>query len=138
MRKIMIVDDEQDLKDVLVLNFQAEKWNAVGCASAKAALELINTFKPDVIISDITMPELTGLQMLEALDNKSSNIPVIFITGFGDLEKVRTAWLLGAFDLVDKPFIVNHLMQIADNALRFGVDYVQISRKRRARVKKNA
>ena len=138
MQKILIVDDEPDLKDILVHNFKAEQWDALGAESALEALELINTFKPDVIISDITMPGMTGLQMLEILENQNSNTPVIFLTGYSDLQKVRDAWLFGAFDLVDKPFIIANLMQIADNALRFGVEYVQSSRKRRLRLKKSA
>ena len=136
MRKILIIDDEPDLKNILVQNFKSENWDAMGCESAKAALELISSFKPDVIISDITMPTMTGLQMLKVLEGNSSNIPVILLTGYSDFQKIRSAWDAGAFELLDKPFKMNILLEIANNAFQHGTEYVSSARKRFLNVSK--
>ena len=119
-------------------HFKVEDWDTQDCASAREALELVETFKPDIIISDISMPQMTGLQMLEILENKSSNIPLIFITGYSDVQKITEAWNLGAFDLVDKPFKINRLLTIAEHALEFGKDYLHSARTRRLRLLKGA
>lgn len=137
MRKIIIVDDEHDLRNILINHFTVEKWDCLGASNAGEALELIKTFKPDVIISDISMPKISGLEMLADLEQQKSDIPLIFITGYSDMQKLTEAWNLGAFDLIDKPFKIDKLLHLAEHALLYGVDYLRSARQRRLRLQKS-
>lgn len=72
IKKILIVDDEPDLLDVLSFVFEGSGWKTSTALNGKVALEKIEQMVPDVILSDINMPEMNGLKLLEELHNKES------------------------------------------------------------------
>jgi FixJ family two-component response regulator len=75
---------------------------------------------PDIIISDMRMPEMDGLQFLEALKEIGMPCPVIILTGFADIASIRKSWRLGAFDFLDKPVAKKTLLETIHRALVFG------------------
>jgi two-component system response regulator GlrR len=130
LKKILIVDDEPDLLDILGIYFEGEGWKAEFAFNGQIALEKVKVFHPHVILSDINMPELDGLQLLEQLAVKGDDTPVIFITAFRSVEKVKRAWSLGAFDFVEKPADSRALVTLAENAFVHGREYVRAARVR--------
>ncbi|MFC1621689.1 response regulator [Candidatus Omnitrophota bacterium] len=112
-KKILIVDDDVDLLNMLKLRLEAENFEFMGAQSGKEMLDLINLKKPDVILLDIMLPEMDGYSALRELRKQEifKNIPVIVLSAkekkkVGDLfslEKVAY--------FIEKPFETNDLMQ---------------------------
>lgn len=136
MKHILIVEDEADFRLILSHHFSINGWKVATAESGKVALLKMREFNPDVILSDISMPEKTGLELLAELDKANSEIPVILISGFADKDKVKEAWSFGAFDLIDKPFAITDLLQVTEKALEHGKDYVRSARNRRLKKQK--
>ena len=118
-RKILIVDDEPELinsfSEILETDYQI-----LTAANGKIALTLALSEKPDAVLSDINMPIMDGLALLKELRKVNCMVPVIFMTGFTDAEKIRKAWKEGAFDFLDKPVDFSILQSILKNAIHFG------------------
>lgn len=112
-KRLLIVDDERDLL-VLLRKVIAKKC---GCDVAIAqsgleALELINSWRPDVIMTDIVMPDMDGLQLLAHVYELDRTISVVIMTGYGTIEMAVTALKDGAYDFLEKPFDNNRVSQI--------------------------
>lgn len=138
MKKILIVEDEPDLARLIAISFQNENWSTCVAANGKIALDKLKEFKPHVIISDISMPEMSGMQLLECLFGQKSETPLIFMTGFRDVENMKKAWSLCAFDFLDKPFNYRTMIQCAENAYKYGREYVRSARSRFLKTQKAA
>ena len=129
-KRIMIVDDEPALLEVFSLYFSDKGWEVARAKNGKDALAQLEAFQPQVILADIHMPVMNGIEFLQALYDSKNEVPLIFITGFRDLELTQRAWGLGAFDFLDKPINIQKVLLIAENALEYGRDYVIAARKR--------
>ena len=116
-KRILIIDDERPLLETLEM-FLAEKGYAVGCAmSAKEGLKQSTAFDPHVIILDIRLPDMNGLDVLqELIRNGKKNI--IIITAFHDMDITIKAVKFGAFDYIPKPIDVEELDRVIDKALK--------------------
>lgn len=134
-KRILIVDDEPDLCEVLVDHFQDDDWQTDVAPNGRVALTKLAEFKPDVILSDINMPVMDGMELLEEIYKRQDETPLIFISAFRDLEKMKKAWSLCAFDFLDKPFNRAAMLQLANNAVTYGRDYVRSARKRFLKIK---
>lgn len=111
-----IVDDEQQILEILEgliidLNFAVKTFT-----SAKELLDVIEEDSPDVILSDIKMPEMTGDQLLKEIRKMEIETPVIFISGFISKEVMLDALSNGAYGFIEKPFNEVYLKSICDNA----------------------
>lgn len=116
-KRILIIDDERPLLETLEM-FLTEKGYAVGCAmSAKEGLKQSIDFDPHVIILDIRLPDMNGLDVLqELIRNGRKNI--IIITAFHDMDITIKAVKFGAFDYIPKPIDVEELDRVIDKALK--------------------
>lgn len=122
MIKIMIVDDMPIFLDYLYSCVDWEEYGFEICCEAKDGREAIEKFKvyePDIVLADITMPYLDGLQMSEKLLSISKDIAIVLITGNSEFEYVRRAIKLGVYDYIVKPFekeeLIFTLLKIKDN-----------------------
>jgi CheY-like chemotaxis protein len=111
LRKILLVDDEAGfadlLRDLLVMdNYEVEVAN-----DGLEGIEKVLTFKPDVIISDIVMPRMSGFEMFKKLKSSpdTSSIPFLFITGFQDERVLAEARKIGVFGILRKPIDVEQI-----------------------------
>jgi len=129
-KKILIVDDEPLLCEALSDFFFDAGWTTDTAKNGQDALMKINLFQPTVILSDINMPSMDGLEMLEILKQNNLNTPVILLTGFRDADKMQKAWANCAFDFLDKPVNNDTLLTLAKSAHECGEDYVRMARKR--------
>jgi len=101
--KVLVVDDEEDLLEVSALNIEIEGHEVFTASSGNNALKFLDTTDVDLVISDIRMADGDGVYLLEEIQKRESNIPVILlVTGFSELSR-EEALKKGARDLLDKP-----------------------------------
>jgi DNA-binding response OmpR family regulator len=115
-QSILVVDDEQHVRELLKRILE-EEYDVILANNGKEALEKFKGEKPDLIISDIRMPEIDGLQLLQDI-REESNIPVIILTGVNDPDTVIKAFSLETDDYVRKPFSKRELLLRVNNKLR--------------------
>lgn len=107
MWKVLVVDDEAFVRRGIVMEID---WASLGCMVAAEAsnglegLEAVRKYSPDLIICDIRMPKMNGIDMLKQLRQEGSRIPVIFLTAYSEFEYARDALKLLAADYILKPF----------------------------------
>ena len=102
--QLIIVDDDFDLRDSLEAYFDTPEFNVISFSSGKTLLENLPQYFNGVIVCDLKMPEMSGLQVLEALQALPDSPPVILMTAFGDVPIAVKAMNLGAYDFIEKPF----------------------------------
>jgi DNA-binding NtrC family response regulator len=102
--QLIIVDDDFDLRDSLEAYFDTPEFNVISYSSGKTLLEQLPNNFNGVIVCDLKMPEMSGLQVLEALQSIPDSPPVILMTAFGDVPIAVKAMNLGAYDFIEKPF----------------------------------
>lgn len=107
MYKLLVADDEMFVRKGIVCETD---WKSLGfgeileASNGREALEMIRSEKPDLIISDIRMPKMSGIGMLKAMREEKNDTPVIFLTAYSEFEYAREALKLYAFDYILKPF----------------------------------
>ena len=110
-KKILVVDDEPEVRQ-LMEHFLTERGYDVRIAeNGRLALVTLDTFTPDVVLLDMHMPEMDGLETLRRLVVRSPSLPVIMITVNEDIETTARLLQLGAADYVPKPFNLEYLEQ---------------------------
>ena len=114
---VHIVDDDNAVRDALSMLMQSEDIPAHVYASAEEFLDEHAQFKMGCLLLDVRMPGMNGLQLLELLKEQDIAIPVIFITGHGDVSMAVQAMKAGATDFIEKPFDNNHLLTLVNNCL---------------------
>ena len=117
MEKILIVDDEKSVLDVLTVVFKKEGYRVKASLSAQKAFELIDKEDFDLILSDIRLPQISGMELLRQVKEKKPDIPVIMITAYGTIKQAVEAFKAGAIDYVLKPFDVEELKIIVSQGL---------------------
>ncbi len=98
MANLLIVDDEQSMRDMLGIVFRDEGHEVFEAADGKEGIEAFQENEIDLVVQDLRMPRMDGLQLLQALKDSNSDVPVIVITAFGDWQSAVEAMRLGAFD----------------------------------------
>ncbi len=117
-RPILIVEDEPELGKVILESLSQNGYSTHLAESAEKALNLIGQKAFDLIVSDIRLPDMSGLQLLDHVNVHSHSTPVILMTGFGSVQNAVDAMRKGAFDYLLKPFSLKTLHQGIENALR--------------------
>ena len=117
MQKILVVDDEKSMRDLLSLMLRREGYRVIGAESAEKAGDLIEREAFDLVISDISMPGATGIDLLRRIRESGLDTPVILITAYGSKETAIEALQLGAFDYFEKPFNIEDAKNRVRNAL---------------------
>ncbi len=115
-RLVMIVDDEPDMLSMLKLVLSKEcRCEVLTAPSGLSALQLLQNHKPDVIVTDIKMPDLDGLELLKKIRELDSTISVVIMTGYGTIDMAVQALKDGAYDFLQKPFDKDHIVRVVDN-----------------------
>ena len=115
--KILVVDDEHFITFTLKQHLEQEGYEVFTAPSAEEGLEIYKTEIPDVLILDVQLPGMSGLELLTTLKKIYPENIVIIITAFGDIETAVTAIKSGAYDFVEKPFDLNRVSIIIKKAL---------------------
>ena len=105
MKKILVIEDEPEMRRNLLTILRLEKFESVGAENGKAGIALAKSVKPDLILCDVMMPEIDGFGVLRALraDAATASIPLIFLTAKGEKADIRSGMNLGADDYLTKP-----------------------------------
>ena len=109
---ILIAEDEADVRKLLVDAFEINGFDAVGVADGVEAVAEANRRKPDLILLDVRMPNMTGFeacQILKAQEN-TKQIPIVFLSAYGQEAEVKTGLSLGAEEYLLKPFALHELV----------------------------
>jgi DNA-binding NtrC family response regulator len=114
--KVAIVDDEADMRQSISQWLALSGFDTETYASAEDALKVLSSDYPGVIVSDIRMPGMDGMAFLKRLMSVDSGLPVIMITGHGDVPMAVEAMRVGAFDFLEKPFNPDRMTELAKKA----------------------
>jgi len=117
MEKILIIDDEKSICDLLSVVFEKEGYEVKKSYTAAKALELIESEDFDLILTDIRLPERSGMYILKQVKKTKPEIPVIMITAYGTIKQAVEALKAGAADYVMKPFDMDELKIIVANCM---------------------
>jgi len=121
-RKIVAIDDEEDIRELLSYNLEREGFKIILRADGQSGLKAIREFSPDLIILDLMLPILDGLDLCRIVKNDKDfrNIPILMLSAKGEEEDVVIGLELGADDYVTKPFSMNILTARIKALLRRG------------------
>ena len=119
MSKILIIEDEEPIRRVLarILTEENESYQVEVAEDGVIGLDKIKSNEYDLILCDIKMPRMDGVELLEAVKKIDSEIPIVMISGHGDMETAINTMRLGAFDYISKPPDLNRLLNTVRNAL---------------------
>ncbi|MDO6474099.1 sigma-54 dependent transcriptional regulator [Alteromonas sp. 1_MG-2023] len=115
--KVMIVDDEKHVRESLQQTLALEDFEIEACESAHDALQRIEANWDGIVITDINMPNMNGVELLERIQAVDSDIPVIVLTGHGNVSLAVEAMRIGAYDFLEKPFSVDVLIETVHRAV---------------------
>lgn len=118
--KVMIVDDEADIREILAFNFSAAGYETVECGTAEAALLRIRRDgPPDIILLDIMLPGMSGLKLADTIRKVDGcTVPVIFLTARNTENDLLTGFSAGGDDYISKPFSINEVLARVKAVLR--------------------
>lgn len=128
LNTILVVDDDETIRDVLASALQRDNYHCLSAASAEEALEILGVNEVSLVISDIYMDGMSGLELLEAVKRIDPELPVILITGMADMDAAINSLKHGAYDFITKPFHVGTLSFSAARALekrRFALERLE-------------
>ena len=114
---ILVVDDEVGIRHSVRGVLADEGFRVLEAEDGRDALALIDAENPRLVILDIWMPEMDGIELLRHIRDTHPGMPVIVISGHGNIETAVTATKLGAFDFIEKPFSLDGLLHVVDRAL---------------------
>jgi len=117
MNRILVIDDEQGMRDFLAIMLKKEGYEVVAAENGEHALKAIQSEIYDLVITDVKMPRVDGIEVLRAVKEVSPETVVIVITAFASTDAAVQAMKLGAYDYITKPFKVDEIKLIIQKAL---------------------
>jgi DNA-binding response OmpR family regulator len=116
-KHILVIDDEESMRKLVARALETEGFSVMLASGGEVALELMEEREPDLVILDIKMPGMNGFQVLEVIRQRS-DIPVIMLSGLGEVTTIRDALIIGADDFLRKPFYARELLARVKAKLR--------------------
>ena len=115
--RILIVDDEVDIRETLSDRLEAEGFEVMQAASGGEGLQQIRMENPDVVLLDLQMPGMDGMEVLRRIGTEGLEPTVVVITAYGTIERAVQAMKAGAYDFIPKPFDPEHIRVVVDKAV---------------------
>ena len=130
MSKILIIEDEAAIRRVLkkIISEESDTYDVYEAEDGLRGIELIKENDYDLVLCDIKMPKMDGVEVLEKTKKIKPEIPIVMISGHGDLDTAVNTMRLGAFDYISKPPDLNRLLNTVRNALEKKVLVVENKR----------
>lgn len=134
MPRLLIIEDEDAIRRVLknILSEEEQSYDIDEAADGLSGVEMIKKNKYDLVLCDIKMPKMDGLEVLSACQKLQPDLPIIMISGHGDLETAVETMRMGAFDYISKPPDLNRLL----NTVRIALDHTQLAQENKQLKKK--
>ena len=114
---VLIVDDEEGIRESLSGIFEDEGYNVLTSSSGEEALRILKEQNPELILLDVWLPGIDGVQTLKDIKNMKPDLPVIMISGHGNVELAVKATKMGAYDFLEKPLSLERVLLAAKRAL---------------------
>ena len=118
MGVVHVIDDDDAVRDSLALLMEAAGLTAHAYDSAEAFLEAVDKAQPGCVVTDVRMPDMSGIDLLHRLSDRLDRFPVIVLTGQADVPMAVEALKAGALDLIEKPFSADGILAAVTKALR--------------------
>jgi response regulator RpfG family c-di-GMP phosphodiesterase len=115
---ILVVDDEEAIREVVSTMLESRGYHCIAVSNGRAAQEIVRKQTPDLVLSDMIMPEMDGIKLLDWLRNYDPEIPVIMVTAIHDISTALEAIRRGAYDYILKPFEKDQLFHGVGRALQ--------------------
>ncbi|MGB7219066.1 MAG: sigma-54 dependent transcriptional regulator [Vicinamibacterales bacterium] len=115
--RVLVIDDEAAIRDSLKMTLEYEGYEFFGAATGQEGLTLAERETPDLVLLDVKMPGMDGIEVLERLRSMSESLPIIVISGHGSISTAVEATKKGAFDFIEKPFASERVLVSLRNAL---------------------
>jgi choline dehydrogenase-like flavoprotein len=115
--RILVIDDEVAIRDSLKMTLEYEGYEFVGAATGQEGLALAEREAPDLVLLDVKMPGMDGIEVLERLRNMNDQLPILVISGHGTISTAVEATKKGAWDFIEKPFASERVLVSLRNAL---------------------
>ena len=106
-KHICILDDDKSIRWVLEKAFQKENFMVSSFPDAESILKNFDTINPDIILSDVRMPGISGIDLMDKLKREYPHVPIIIMTAFSDLETTVSSLQKGAYEYLTKPFDID-------------------------------
>lgn len=119
--RILVIDDDRAVARLLVASLGQEGHTVRSALTSDEGLELATSFQPDLVLLDVGLPDMSGLEVLKRIRTITPAVAVIMVTANTDPQRARKALELGALAYVDKPFDVAYLKRVVAMALTEGV-----------------
>ena len=113
---VLIVDDDSSIRWVLARALSNAQFKVLSCDSGQQAISIIESNPPQLVITDIQMNGMDGLELLATINHKWPELPVIMITAYADTDLATKTHELGAFDYLPKPLDINHVIKLCQRA----------------------
>ncbi len=117
MHKLLVIDDDETIRDVLRSFLESKGFEVTVTDNGQRGLELINEENFDIVLTDLVMPQVSGMDILREISLSKRTVPVIVITAQGAIRTAVEAMKMGAFDYIAKPFVLDELMIIIDRVM---------------------
>jgi len=117
MATILVVDDEGEIRSSLRGVLNDEGLRVLEAEDGRRALHLVRSERPELVLLDVWMPEVDGIELLRSLQDEPDRPQVIMLSGHGNIETAVQATKLGAFDFIEKPFSIDALLEVVNRAL---------------------
>jgi two-component system nitrogen regulation response regulator NtrX len=115
--RILVIDDEAAIRDSLKMTLEYEGYEFIGAATGQEGLALAEREAPDLVLLDVKMPGMDGIEVLERLRSLNDSLPVVVVSGHGTISTAVEATKKGAFDFIEKPFASERILVVLRNAL---------------------
>ena len=120
--KVLIVDDESSIREMLAITLKEDGWSVDTAANGREAAERVTAEKFHIVMSDINMPEMTGIELLQFVKEKRPTTEFVIMTSHATLDTAVQAVKLGAYDYLNKPFddlnvVTQKISSVADKIL---------------------
>jgi DNA-binding response OmpR family regulator len=112
LAKILLVEDEIEILDAITEYLEREGYAVTRAVDGAEALRRVDTERPDLVLLDVGLPGLSGLEVLRRLREDHPRVPVVMLTGLNDEAQARRTLQMGAVDYVRKPFDLGHLSRV--------------------------
>lgn len=119
MNKILVVDDESLMREFLSESLAAQKYDVDAAENGARALDFLSSEVYDLILTDLKMPKITGMDVLKKAREKMPDCKVVIMTAYGTVENAVEAMKIGAFDYIAKPFSLDEILLLVKRALEF-------------------
>lgn len=116
--RVLVVDDKAEMAEMIADDLNERGYVGLPASSGREAIHILKTQRIDILVTDVRMPGIDGFAVLEASHDLDPSRPVILMTAFGAIDTAMRAFEVGAFQYLTKPFRLDALARVLENAMR--------------------